>query len=72
MSDDAKTTVAPTVAPTFDNQCRETTRLATLGPLAKLNEIAETLAPEVLETLLNVARGLQAQAKIDAMPDEAR
>jgi len=59
----AADSVAPDVAPTADNSWRDCHPLTPPpGPLAELLSVAECLEPTDLETLLSVARGLQAQA----------
>ncbi len=58
--------VAPDVAPTLGNVCRD---WQTSGPIADLIDAAQGLDSNAIETLLSVARGLIARAMIDNPTD---
>jgi len=63
---DARLSVAPDVAPTIGNACRDSQES---GPIADLIDMLRGLDADDVETLRNVARGLIARAMIDNPTD---
>jgi len=65
-SDDDRVSVAPDVAPTIGNLCRDSQESETITDLI---DMLRVLDADDIETLRNVARGLKARAMIDNPTD---